>query len=362
MNTVFDPASLVREDLQTLVPYNAPYYASVIKLDANENPYPFPAGVMERICQEMNSLNFNRYPDPMSVRLRERLAVYTGVGPEGIMVGNGSDELILNILLTYGTGAKFIVTSPTFAMYGLQGRVAGAEMIDVPRLDDFQIDAAALRQAAAGPGVKVIFICTPNNPTGNTVPRDVTEDIIRNTGAIVVVDEAYGEFGGDSCIPLLNRYPNLIVLRTFSKAFGLAGLRVGYLLSSPAIINGLLKVKQPFNLNAFSQTAARVVLENLELFQARVGEILQEKDRFWGELAAVPGVETFPSRANFILFRTPLPAREVYQGLLRHGLLLRSVEGPALSRCLRVSVGTAEENKLFVERLGEILNQASRGG
>ena len=251
MNTVFDPASLVREDLKTLVPYNAPYYASVIKLDANENPYPFPAGIMERIYEEMNSLAFNRYPDPMAVKLRELLAVYTGVGPEGIMVGNGSDELILNIMLTYGTGAKFVVASPTFAMYGLQGRVAGAEMIDVPRLEDFQVDAAALKQAAAGPDVKLVFICTPNNPTGNTVPRDVTEDIIRSTGAIVVVDEAYGEFGGDSCIPLLKHYPNLIVLRTFSKAFGLAGLRVGYLLANPAIINDLLKVKQPFNLNVF---------------------------------------------------------------------------------------------------------------
>lgn len=360
MNTVFDPASLVREDLKTLVPYNAPYYASVIKLDANENPYPFPAGIMERIYEEMNSLAFNRYPDPMAVKLRELLAVYTGVGPEGIMVGNGSDELILNIMLTYGTGAKFVVASPTFAMYGLQGRVAGAEMIDVPRLEDFQVDAAALKQAAAGPDVKLVFICTPNNPTGNTVPRDVTEDIIRSTGAIVVVDEAYGEFGGDSCIPLLKHYPNLIVLRTFSKAFGLAGLRVGYLLANPAIINDLLKVKQPFNLNVFSQTAARVVMENLQPFQERVQKILAEKDRFFVELSAVPGVEPFPSQANFILFRTPLPARVVYDGLLKRGLLLRSVEGPALERCLRVSVGTAEENKLFIEKLCEILTQASR--
>ncbi|OPZ72228.1 MAG: Histidinol-phosphate aminotransferase 2 [Firmicutes bacterium ADurb.Bin456] len=137
---------------------------------------------------------------------------------------------------------------------------------------------------------------------------------------------------------------------------------MGYLLSNPAIINGLLKVKQPFNLNAFSQTAARVVLENLELFQARVGEILQEKDRFFAELSAIPGVEPFPSQANFILFRTPQPARQVYEELLKHGLLLRSVEGPALSRCLRVSVGTADENKMFVDRLREILNGTSRGG
>ena len=361
MNTIFDPASLVREDIKTLVPYDAPYYESVTKLDANENPYPFPAGVMARIYEEMSTLDFNRYPDPMSVKLRERLAVYTGVSPDKIMVGNGSDELILSIMLTYGTGAKIAVATPTFAMYGLQGRIAGAEMIDVPRLGDFQIDAAALKRAADLPGVKIVFICTPNNPTGNIVPRDVTEDIIRHTNSIVVVDEAYGEFGGDSCIPLLDRYPNLIVLRTFSKAFGLAGLRVGYLLAGRSIISGLLKVKQPFNLNAFSQTAARVVMENLQPFQERVGKILEERDRFFSELSAVPGVETFPTQANFVLFRTPLPAQEVYSGLLKRGLLIRSMESPTLNRCLRVSVGTAEENKLFLEKLCEILAQTSLG-
>jgi len=254
-----------------------------------------------------------------------------------------------------------VVASPAFAMYGLQGRVAGAEIIDVPRLEDFQIDAAGMKQAAARPDVKLVFICTPNNPTGNTVPRDVTEDIIRSTRAIVVVDEAYGEFGGESCIPLLRRYPNLIILRTFSKAFGLAGLRVGYLLANPVIINDLLKVKQPFNLNVFSQTAARVVMENLQPFQERIQKILEERDRFFDQLSAIPGVEAFPTQANFILFRTPLPAREVYEGLLKRGLLVRSVEGPALSRCLRVSVGTAEENKLFIEKLSDILTEASRG-
>ncbi|HOL68159.1 MAG TPA: aminotransferase class I/II-fold pyridoxal phosphate-dependent enzyme, partial [bacterium] len=146
-----------------------------------------------------------------------------------------------------------------------------------------------------------------------------------------------------------------------SKAFGLAGLRVGYLLANPVIINDLLKVKQPFNLNVFSQTAARVVMENLQPFQERIQKILEERDRFFDQLSAIPGVEAFPTQANFILFRTPLPAREVYEGLLKRGLLVRSVEGPALSRCLRVSVGTAEENKLFIEKLSDILTEASRG-
>jgi histidinol-phosphate aminotransferase len=355
MNTVFDASALAREDLRTLVPYDAPLYPDVIKLDANENPYRFPPEVLSKIFREIHARDFNRYPDPAAVSLREKLAAYTGAGPENIMVGNGSDEIILNIMLAFGAGAKFAVATPTFSMYGLHGRIAGAAMVEVPRLQDFRIDVEALKRAAADPEVKILIICAPNNPTGTATPVEEIEDILKSADSIVVVDEAYGEFGGESCIPLLDSYPNLVVLRTFSKAFGLAGLRVGYLLAGPPVINELLKVKQPYNLNAFSQAAARVVMENRAPFREVIKKILNERERLFAELAALPGVEAFPSRANFILFRTPLPAEKVYSGLLERGILIRNVECPALSRCLRVSVGTAEENSAFIEKLGEIL-------
>ena len=355
MTTVFNAASLVREELKGLLPYQAPYYPSVLKLDANENPYPFPQAVMKEIYRETASAGFSRYPDPMAVELRESLAAYTGVNPENIMAGNGSDELILDLMLTFGTGAKFVVASPSFVMYGIQGQIASSTRLDVPRRSDFHLDVAAMQKAAAEPEVKLVVICTPNNPTGTAAPRREIEAILASTGALVVVDEAYGEFGGESCIPLLSRYPNLIILKTFSKAFGLAGLRVGYLLAGASVIRELLRVKQPFNLNAFSQIAARVVMQNLEPFRERIGTILKEKDRLYAGLSAVPGVETFPTEANFILFRTALPAAQVYQGLLERGVLVRNVDSPGLPRCLRVSVGKPEENTTFLAGMREIL-------
>lgn len=355
MTKVFDATSLVREDLKELLPYNAPYYPSVIKLDANENPYPFPEDVLEEIYRETVAAGFNRYPDPMAVQLRKSLADYTGVSPDNIMVGNGSDELILDLMLTFGTGAKFVVASPSFVMYELQGQIASSIRIDVPRRSDFHLDVEAMQKAANQPGVKMVVICTPNNPTGTATPRSEIESILANTGALVVVDEAYGEFGGESCIPLLDSYPNLIILKTFSKAFGLAGLRIGYLLAGAPVINELLRVKQPFNLNVFSQIAARLVMKNLKPFQERIGTILKERDFLFAELSAIPGVETFPTEANFILFRTGLPAARVYQGLLERGVLVRSVDSPGLPRCLRVSVGMPEENITFLAAIKEIL-------
>jgi histidinol dehydrogenase len=356
MNTLFDAAKLAREDLQNLNPYEAPFYPDLIKLDANENSYEFPPEVRAKITAELETLNLNCYPDAMAQKLRESIAGYTGTGLENIMVGNGSDELILNIILTFAAGERFVVTTPTFVMYQIHGRVAAAEVVEVPRLDDFSIDVSSIKRVACGTGIKLVFICTPNNPTGNAVPREEIEEVLRGTNAIVVVDEAYGEFGGESCVPLLSRYPNLIVLRTFSKAFGMAGLRVGYLLSGRSVIKELLKVKQPFNLNTFSQVAARLVLENQAPFKERIEQILKERDRLFKELSSLRGVEVFPSQANFILFRTSLPAEEVYFGLLERGVLIRNISSPALSRCLRVTVGTPEENDVFMEKMSEILN------
>lgn len=358
MNTIFNAASLVREDLRTLLPYDAPFYPGVIKLDANENPYDFPGEVLEQVLKEVGGREFSRYPDAAAERLRQSLAGYTGVSIAKIMAGNGSDELILNIMLTFGAGGELAVAAPTFSMYGVHGQIAFTRKVEVSRRPDFSIDTEAIKIAASRPEVRVVVICTPNNPTGTATPPEEIEDILKNTGAIVVVDEAYGEFGGESCIPLLDRYPNLIVLRTFSKAFGLAGLRVGYLLADEQVISQLLKVKQPYNLNTFSQAAARVVMENLPPFRERIKKILAERDNLYAELAALPGVEVFPTRANFILFRTPLPAEKIYQGLLQRGILIRNVEGPALARCLRVTVGTAEENRSFIDKLQEILKTA----
>ncbi|NLI14303.1 histidinol-phosphate transaminase [Pelotomaculum propionicicum] len=359
MNRTFNASALARLDLKDFIPYDAPYYQDVIKLDANENPYGFPPEVLVKIYRAASSLDISRYPDPGAKILRERLADYTGVNPDNIMVGNGSDEIILNLMLAFGSGAKFAVAAPTFSMYGEHARIAGCAKIEVPRSSDFEIDASGLKSAASLPEVKMVIICSPNSPTGNATPLASIENILGDTSKIIVVDEAYNEFGGESCVPLLSRYPNLVILRTFSKAFGLAGLRVGYLLAGRPVINELLKVKQPYNLNVFSQTAASVVMENLPVFRERVARILEEREVLFAELAALPGVEAFSSQANFIMFKTPLPAEKIYRGLLTRGVLIRNVESISLPRCLRVTVGTAEENRAFIKQLGDVLKNCA---
>jgi len=355
MKLFFDINTLVREDLKTLIPYDPPAHPGAIKLADNENPYDFPDELKNQIFRNIVSMDYNRYPDTNAVKLREKLAAYSGVDPKNIMVGNGSDELILTVMLAFGTGAAFAVANPTFSMYGLHGCVAFSREIKVPRLEDFSIDVKALIRAAASPDVKIVVICNPNSPTGNATPLDKIEEILANTNAVVVVDEAYGEFGGESSIPLLNNYPNLVILRTFSKALSMAGMRVGYLLASDPVMNELLKVKPPYNVNSFSQTAARVVLENLPLIQDRVKKILAERERLSFEMARLPGIEVFPTETNFILFRTILSSKKVYDGLLERGVLIRYLEDPALTRCLRVTVGTERENEAFLNALGDIV-------
>ncbi|MDD2553223.1 MAG: histidinol-phosphate transaminase [Desulfotomaculaceae bacterium] len=356
MSTSFNLSALVREDLKGMVPYDAPYYPDVIKLDANENPYDFPPSVLAQIFREVESGDLCRYPDAAAVALRKRLSDYISVRPENIMVGNGSDELILNLMLTFGAGAQFAVATPTFSMYGVHGRIASGTLLEVPRLEDYRINVDGLINAASKPEVKVVVICSPNSPTGNATPAGEIEKVLRQANAIVVVDEAYNEFGGESCVPLLGSYANLVILRTFSKAFGMAGLRVGYLLAHTRVISELLKVKQPYNLNVFSQAAACAVMRNLPLFEERFKNILQERDKLYEELSEISGVQAFPTQANFIMFRTALPADKIYNELLGQGVLIRNVDGPLLPGCLRVSLGTAEENKIFLDKLKKIIN------
>lgn len=360
MESVYKLNTLFREDLKDLAPYQAPVYQGVIKLADNENPYDFPPEVKEQIFQSIAARDFNRYPDSEAGKLRAKLAAYCGAAPEQVMVGNGSDELILTVMLAFGAGAAFAAATPTFSMYGIHGRVAGATEIKVPRQADYSLDVPSLIEAAARPEVKIVVICNPNSPTGNAAPLAEIEAVLAQANAVVVVDEAYGEFGGASSIPLLARYPNLVVLRTFSKALSLAGMRVGYLLADGVVMKELRKVKPPYNVNTFSQAAASAVLDNLPLFRERVKRILEERERLFARMAELPGIEVFPTETNFILFRTGLPAEEIYNGLLARGVLVRCLNDPALHGCLRVTVGAREENEMFLNALAGIVQGGKR--
>lgn len=350
---------LAREDLKGMEPYDAYYAPDIIRLDANENPHDFPAEVGSFISSQIGPQFFGRYPDPMARELISDIAGYFGADPENIMVGNGSDELILNIMLAFGHGKKVFIASPTFSMYALHARVAGAVPVNVPRGPNFEIDVQAVVNAAGRePGI--IILCSPNNPTGNATDIKDIEAIAESVEALVVVDEAYVEFGGQSCVPIIDRHSNLLVMRTFSKAFGLAGMRVGYLLAHHEIVRELLRIKQPFNVNSFSQLAARSVLKYRELFEERIKSIIIDREQLAKRMEGLPGLRLYPSVTNFICFKTAAPALEVYRGLLDGGVMIRYLKTPEGEEMLRVSVGTARENNIFTEILQKLLGDKSK--
>ncbi|MBO8137179.1 MAG: histidinol-phosphate transaminase [Desulfotomaculum sp.] len=356
MSKNFNPGQYVREDLRDLQPYKPHDYPGVIKLDANENPYPFPREALDNIGALLSEINFHRYPDPMADKLREDIAGYAGVRPGQVLVGNGSDEIIFYLAQAFGSGNRVVIASPTFSMYRIHSRIAGAEPVEVPREEDFSINPRLIKTAVKASGAGLVMLCSPNNPTGNAEPLDVIEEILAGTNAVVVVDQAYLEFGGDDCVPLLSRYPNLVILRTFSKAFGLAGLRVGYMLAGEAIINELLRIKQPYNLNAFSQAAASTALKYLPEFQKQWKMILRQRDCIMEEMTQIPGVTVYPSDANYILFQTAVDAGLVHSRLLEKGVLVRKL-GQELPGHLRVSAGTEDESRAFISAMRSIINE-----
>nr|WP_041274617.1 histidinol-phosphate transaminase [Desulforamulus reducens] len=357
MRDSFNVTKLIRPDLEKLIPYDAHLYPEAIKLDANENPFPFPQAVAQQMAALVADELLSRYPDSDAIELRKDIAEYAGVLPEQVMAGNGSDELILNILLTFGTGGRVLITNPTFGMYKIHALIAGARPIPVPRRSDFSVDVPALVSYARKPEARVIFLCSPNNPTGNASTLEEIEGVLQQVNCLVVVDQAYLEFGGEDCTPLLNRYPNLLILRTFSKAFATAGLRVGYMLAHPDVLRQIKKVKQPYNLNSFSQAAARVVLKNKEHFKLQIQEIKEQREKVYQNLQSLEGVTSYPSVTNYILFRTNYASKTVYQGLLEKGVLIRQLGGPELPGFLRMSIGTPEENTKFLQALTEVLEQ-----
>ncbi|HWJ03869.1 MAG TPA: histidinol-phosphate transaminase [Verrucomicrobiae bacterium] len=348
-----DIRDMVREDIKNLVPYEPHLYSNVIKLDANENPHSFPEIVIREIFGRLNGEVFTRYPDPGGQQLKGRISDLIKTEPDNIVLGNGSDELIQLIMQTFGgPGKRVVIPVPTFSMYKIHGQITGTLPVEVQRNEDFSLNTELLLTEMNDPDTRVTFIATPNNPTGNSVPLSQIEKLVRETGSLVVVDEAYIDFGGETALPLLNQYPNMIILRTLSKV-ALAGLRVGYLAAHKDVTRELLKVKQPYNVNAFSQLAAAVVLDNWSTFRQQIGEITAERERLQEELAKIPGILNYPSDANFILFRVPGSPGKLHQELVEQGLLVRNSPGSThgLDKCLRVTVGTRQENDLFLEKL-----------
>jgi len=326
--------------------------SDLIKLDANELPYPMPPHAAAIISQG----SLTRYPDAEARALRVALAGYTGVPVEQIIVGAGSDELLhLLCFLTLEAGDEVITCEPTFPVYALFAQQCGARVVALPRDEQFDIVPAHLLDAI-GPHTRLIFLCSPNNPSGNPMPLDLFQQVLAS-GKLVVVDEAYIEFGGESAIPLLQHWPNLLVLRTFSKFFGLAGLRVGYGLVPTEIAEAFWRVKMPYNVNRAAQEAALAALQHdLPWLLERRDELVQERERLYAALAALPGIHPFPSQGNFLLARVeePLEVALVVEGLARVGILVRRFPARRLADCFRLTIGTPEQNRCVLDACQKI--------
>ena len=341
----------------------------VAKLDGNENPY----GPSPRVLEVLGSLDtYNRYPDPQQRHLREALAEYAGVGPEHIVAGHGSDELIdLLLRAIIAPDEAVIDCPPTFGMYGFSTRVQGGRIVDAPRSDSFALDIDAVRAAARdapapadGRAAKVVFVASPNNPTGNPLtPGEL--DALLATGVLVVVDEAYVEFAGGSYAPRgpadrgfaakVPQAENLVVLRTFSKWAGLAGLRAGYGIMPPTLADVLMHMKPPYTPNIAAEAAMLASLEDREGLLVGVRAIVEERDRMSRMLGQLEFLEVYPSQANFVLCRLDgLDAHETRGRLAERGLFVRYFDTPLLRQCIRISVGLPEHTDRLVEALREI--------
>lgn len=320
----------------------------IAKLDGNENPY----GPSPRVPDAVVRMRFELYPDPFHTELRQAIAGYVDAPAERIMFGNGSDELLeLLIRLLLSPGDEVIVCEPTFGMYSFLPPLFLGTVRDVPRRADLSVDVNAVLGAMSD-RTKILLLASPNNPTGNLLPLQDLRRLLEGE-AVVIVDEAYIEFSPEcaSAVPLTEAYPNLVVLRTFSKWAGLAGLRVGYGVFPEALIKHLWKIKQPYNVNLAAEAAVLASLADRDYLLANVARLVAERPRLQGALAALPGWTVYSSDANFLLCRMP-DAREVKDRLWRAGIMVRGYFGkPGLDDCLRISVGRPEHTDRIVEAL-----------
>lgn len=328
-----------------------------VKINQNENPWDLPEALKRETLRRFAARAWSRYPDFVPASLREKLAAFAGWTPDGVVAGNGSNELIqATLMVTVGEGKRVLISEPTFALYRQVATVLGGEVLSVPLDAGLQFDVPALLRAVEESDPDVTIICSPNNPTGCRIEDGDLEKLLDKARGLVVVDEAYFEFAGRTVVPLLGRHPNLAVFRTFSKAMAMAALRVGYLLAAPELAREVGKAVLPYNLNAFSQTAAEVALEMFETeLLPTIRKIIAERERLYEELGRVHGLSPVRSRANFMVVRSSIEPRRVCGELLRRDILVRDVSGyPKLKNYFRASVGTSEENDKLIEALREI--------
>lgn len=346
----------IRTEIQALSAYHVPEVGEVVKLDAMENPYPWPdESLRADWLKTLATVTANRYPDPRAQDLRARLRAHLALeDDQRLLLGNGSDELIQLITLAVARpGAKILVPEPTFVMYRMIATFCGVECIGVPLQRDFELHLDAMEAAIAEHDPAVIWLAWPNNPTGNLWPREAVHRILRSAGGLVVIDEAYQPFAGDSFVGELGRWDNLVVLRTLSK-LGLAGLRLGALAGPADWLDQIDKLRLPYNVNVLTQASAAFALDHFERLEEQAAIIRAERDRLQASLGQLAGITAYPSAANFILLHVPRGrARPIFDGLLDEGILIKCLDGShsRLADCLRITIGTPEENARLEQAL-----------
>ena len=345
--------NLIRPELLALHAYHVPESSGMIKLDAMENPYHLPQFLKDEIAAIVANSEINRYPDPDPYALKEKIRQIEAV-PEGcdVLLGNGSDELIQLLALALNRpGAALLSVEPSFVMYRMIATFVGMRYVGVPLKENFSLDIDAMREAIRRERPALVFLAYPNNPTGNLFSADHIRQIIAASPGLVVIDEAYCAFASDSFMKHIADYPNLLVMRTFSK-LGMAGLRLGFLAGSSDWLDELEKLRLPYNVGVLPQRVAGVLLENHGMLLQQADQIKKDRAVLYGQLSSI--AEVYPSEANFLLFRME-NAATVFNELKARGMLIKNLDGAhaMLEDCLRVTVGTPLECQKFIEALQE---------
>ncbi|MGD0278579.1 MAG: histidinol-phosphate transaminase [Smithella sp.] len=335
--------------------YIAPELTGAIKMDANENPFNIQEPLRKKLLEEMSRVDLNRYPVAGAPQLRQRFAKYYGVNKNMIMPGNGSDELIQVLCMTLKSKIKgVLVPVPTFSMYKIIAVNTGNKVVEVPLDKNFDLDIDAITRRIKDNFPAMVFLSSPNSPTGNLFSRKKIETIINETPGAVVIDEAYAGFSGQSLLPLLKKYNNVIFLKTLSK-LGLASIRLGFLIGNADIIAQLDKVRLPYNINSLSQIAANFFLDYQDEFAKQIEEITKRREELFLGLNEIAGIKPYPSRANFIFFSCAFDSNRIYNKLIAEGIIVKNLNVPPLMpNCMRVTVGSKQENETFLKALKSV--------
>jgi histidinol-phosphate aminotransferase len=346
-----------RPDLGLREGYHSPQVPVEVRLNTNESPFPPPREWLDALLAEASDIAYNRYPDRSALALRSELAKWHNVHPEQVFAANGSNEVLQSICLAYGgAGRKAAMFEPTYALHSHIAHLTGTEVVQGQRRSDFTLEVEAALNLIEKERPSIVFLCSPNNPTGLVEDAGTVASVVGSSPALTVVDEAYGQFSSWSALELVGEEVPLVVVRTYSKTWSMAAVRLGYLIGPPEIVKVLERVALPYHLDALKQAAGRLALRFSTQMEQRVASIIAERDRVAGELAKMP-VKVWPSQANFVLWR-PLRRRgeQVWQGLVQRSVLVRDTSSWAgLEGCLRTTIGAREENDRFLSALAEVL-------